>query len=203
MTPSLTFETSTKILKIYQDSDLTENPRSWDNLAKMIFFGKHKHYGDAHDITLNGSYDSREDFIIEGAISVAKQMDAAVLRPVHLYSHGGETISTSYSYPYNCRWDSGTVGFAVVTKEDIRKEYNVKRITKALIEKATEVLEGEVKTLDQYISGEVYWFKLEDKETGEVLDSCSGFYGSDMKTNGILEYINDEEMINVIKQANG
>jgi hypothetical protein len=164
----------------------------------MVFFGKHKGYGDKHNVSLDVNFSSRADFIERGAAMVRKIMDAAVVVPVHLYSHSGESISTSYTYPYNCQWDSGTCGFAVVTKEAIRKEYNVKRVTKDLIEKATKILEGEVKTLDQYISGEVYSFTIENKN-GDPMDSCGGFYGGDYETNGMLEHF-PEELIKELKE---
>lgn len=185
-----TFDLSNNKLEIMLDND-TETPREWDNLATMVFLGKHSHLGDKHDFRVNSNYDSREDFMERGAKEVMKHFDAAIVKPVHLYSHSGTSISTSYSYPFNCRWDSGTVGFAVVTKAAIRKEYGVKRITKALLEKADKILEGEVETLNQWISGEIYSFTLEDKE-GNHIDSCGGFYGSDLKTNGMLDHLPDE-----------
>ena len=47
-----------KILRIFLDES-PENPRELDNFAKMIFFGKQKHLGDKHDISLSGSFDDR------------------------------------------------------------------------------------------------------------------------------------------------
>jgi len=38
----------------------------------------------------------------------------------------------------------------------VREEYGVKRISQELIEKVTEVLVGEVKTFDMYLTGELY-----------------------------------------------
>jgi len=176
-------------LEIFQDS-LIESPREWDNLAKMIFFGNHSHLGDNHSVELS-DYNSRDEFMEQGAEDVKRILKAAVVLPVHLYQHSGTGISTSYSYPFNCPWDSGTCGFVVVTKEDIRKEYNIKNVTKKLIEQATKIAIGEVETLNQYISGDVYGFELKDQED-DVIDSCWGFFGSDISTNGILEYVDEE-----------
>lgn len=184
-----TYTSPTHVLKVIQDSDV-ESPRNWDNLSKMIFFGKHKDLGDRHSESLETPFDSRQDFMERGAATLAKQMGAAVCLPVHLYDHSMIGISTSYTYPYNCPWDSGTCGFVVVTKEAIRKEYGKKRVTKELIEKATAIAKGEVETLNQYISGDIWGFSLEDKE-GEEIDSCWGFYGSDINDNGMLEHVSD------------
>lgn len=192
-----TFDLSNNTLEIMLDQD-TDSPREWDNLAKMIFVGKHAHLGDNHDFRITNNYNNRQDFMERGAEDVKKHFDAAIVKPVHLYSHSGTSISTSFGYPFNCQWDSGTCGFAVVTKADIRKEYGVKRITKALLEKADKILECEVKLLDQWISGDVYRFSLDDKE-GNNIDGCGGFFGSDLKTNGMLEHLPED----VVKELEG
>lgn len=180
-----------RTLKVEQDN-FGADPREWDNLAQFIFFGNYKHLGDKHDISL-GQYNDRFEFIDYGESDLKKQIkDVVICKAVHLYSHSGETISTSFGYPYNCRWDSGTIGFAIVTKEDIRNNWGVKRVTQKLIDHAERILEAEVETLDQAISGEVYSFIIED-EDGEVEESCGGFYGSDIKENGILENICEED----------
>ena len=166
-----------------------ENPRNWDNLTKMIFFGKRKHLGDSHDYDLGG-FNDRDDFIERGAEKLSKLMDAAIIKPVHLYSHSGECISTSFEYPFNDRWDSDTIGFAVITKKDLRENYNVKKLSKQVIEKGEKNLEGEVETLNQWISGDVYGFKLFKGD--EEIDSCWGFYGDDYETNGIADHLPDE-----------
>jgi hypothetical protein len=57
---------------------------------------------------------------------------------------------------FSCPWDSGQVGWTFVSKKKVREEYGVKRISQELIEKVTEVLVGEVKTFDMYLTGELY-----------------------------------------------
>jgi hypothetical protein len=179
-----------KTLKVYNDGS-AESPRSWDNLAKMVFFGGKESLGDKHNIVLNRSYASRWEFAEQGAEDVKKMMDAVICLPVHYYEHGGAGISLSANeYPFNCPWDSGTIGFAVVTKSDLRKEYNLKCITQKAINKALTVVKGEVETLNQYIAGEVYGFRVFN-EKGEEEDSCWGFYGDDVKTNGMLYHVGE------------
>ena len=75
----------------------------------------------------------------------------------------------------------------------IREEFSVKRISKKLITKVTALLEGEVKVYDQYVTGDVYGFKMfvDGKET----DACWGFFGSDVKTNGVLDYVSDKIIV--------
>jgi hypothetical protein len=187
------------VLKIYYDSSC-ESPRDWDNLAQMIFTGAHQHTGDKHTLPFNlQEYNSRWDFIEKGEQEIRKAFkDVAIVKPVHIYDHSGISISTSNGYPYNCRWDSGTIGFAIVTKKAIRENWNIRRVTKEFIEQADRILEGEIKTLNDYISGNVYGFVHEDKDENH-LDSCWGFYGDDLTTNGILDYV-DEKFHDDIKE---
>lgn len=99
----------------------------------------------------------------------------AVILPLFLYDHSGITISTG---PFSCPWDSGQVGWIYVTKDQIRKEYGVSRITKKVREKVIKLLEAEVETYDQYLTGDVWGFVIEHPEDGEV-DSCWGFFGDE------------------------
>jgi len=177
-------------LQVVQDR-YCESPRgTFENLATMVFFGKHKDIGDEHNVELVDSYSSRYDFADNGAVYVKKVLDAAICLPVNYYEHGGCGVSLSNEYPFNCRWDSGTIGFAVVTKDAIREEYGVKRISSKLVDKAMVTLESEVRMLNDFLSGNVYQYNLLD-ENGNEIDSCSGFYGSDPLENGMADSIED------------
>lgn len=197
-----------KVLRIYNDT-MADDPRSWDNLSKMIFVGKVKHLGDKHDFEFEGGYNGRHDFIEKGEAELRKHFkDVAVIKAVHIYDHSGISISTSLSYPFDCKWDSGTIGFAVVRKSDIKKDFGVKRVTKALLEQAERILDGEIETLNQYITGDVYRFAViklskceHNQEHEEVEDSCGGFYGTDFASNGITDYITDERLKEALKAA--
>ena len=184
-------EVNGKTVRIVQDT-FNESPRQWCNLATMVFAGKHKGLGDDHQVDFSDGFNSRQDFITRGEELVRKQMkDVAVCIPVHMYDHGNVSISTNSGYPYDCRWDSGTIGFVVVTKEAIRENFGAKRVTQKLIDRAIQIAEGEVETLSSYLRGDIYGFQVED-ENGEELDSCYGFYGDNFETNGMKDYLEDE-----------
>ena len=168
---------------VVNQEECAESPREWDNVCKMIFIGNHSHLGDKHDF--HSKYESFEAH----QEAIEKELDVAFIAPVYAYIHSGMTISLS---PFSCPWDSGKLGWVVITKQALRENYGVKRITKALIEKAMVHVKCEVETLDQYIRGEVYYFNIED-EDGDVEDSCGGFYGDDIKENGILDHIGEED----------
>ena len=108
--------------------------------------------------------------------------------PLYLYDHSGITMATT---PFGCRWDSGKVGYIYLSKAKAREEYGYKLITKARREKLLSYLKSEVNEYDQYITGDVYSFEVQD-ENGEHIDSCGGFYGQDWENNGIKDHIDPE-----------
>jgi hypothetical protein len=175
--------------------DCAESPREWDNLTKMLFFGKHKHLGDKHNINAD-DYNGWNE--LEEAIK--KEYDVVMIKKVYAYIHSGMTISTQ---PFSCPWDSGVLGFVIITKADLRKEYNWKVLTQKRINEVynrlDNIMDGEVKVLDYYVSGDVYGFRIEDKN-GDIEDSCYGFYGYDIKNNGILDYMTDKDKKLVLEQ---
>lgn len=181
-----TFESKNFKLEIEQCEGY--NPREDDNITKMVCFNRRYNLGDKHDYrheNYNNFSELKDDII--------KNENVAIIEPLYLYDHSGITISTT---PFNCRWDSGQVGFVFITKESIRQNYGIKNVTKKYIEKSKEILKGEVKTYDDYITGNVYCYHLEADGTD---DSCSGFLG-DVKDNGIFEYIPNECLIELYPQ---
>jgi len=178
-----------KVLKVIQDNQGScGSPREWDNLAKMLFFGKHSYYGDKHEHKIQASHYNGWG---ELKAAIMDAYDVACIVPVYGYEHSGMTIATT---PFNCSWDSGQLGFAIVTKKDLRNNYSIKRCTKKFIEYGINHINGEVKTLDQYITGDIWGFQVVDKDNEEnIIDSCWGFFGSDIKTNGILDNILEED----------
>lgn len=155
-------------IKIYYDES-PESPREWYNLGTI--YSNHRDYDpDNHSI---------EELLNDAGELNAKDLNERYIwLPVYAYIHSGITVSTGHGYPYNDRWDSGLFGIIAVTKERVRKEYGWKVITKARREKVEEYLRGEIKTLDQYFTGEVYGFAVENKD-GETVDACSGYFGDD------------------------
>ncbi len=178
-------------IRIEQDEMPHDTPRDWENLGEMICFHGRYNLGDKDHDYRDSDYSGWEE--MEEAIQ--KEEDAAVILPIFMYDHGGITVSTS---PFSCNFDSGRVGLIFVSKEKVRKEYGWKRITNNRIKKITEYLEGEVKTYDQYLTGDVWGFIIEDDE-GEHLESCWGFYGREYcekEAQDVLEHLQNEEKEN-------
>jgi hypothetical protein len=151
--------------------------------------------GDKHNINAD-DYNGWNE--LEEAIK--KEYDVVMIKKVYAYIHSGMTISTQ---PFSCPWDSGVLGFVIITKADLRKEYNWKVLTQKRINEVynrlDNIMDGEVKVLDYYVSGDVYGFRIEDKN-GDIEDSCYGFYGYDIKNNGILDYMTDKDKKLVLEQ---
>ena len=177
-------------IEVHIDED-AESPREWDNLGTIIYWHRGCKAGD------NVSYDSPKQFmwnLLEDyydSETVEKWQDEkgekefieyclekfnkkhGIILPLYLYEHSGITIRT---YPFSCRWDSGQVGWIYITKEKIKKEWNKKKVSKQLLDKVENQLVQEVKTYDQYLTGEVYGDIIKN-EGGEEIGSCWGFYG--------------------------
>ena len=162
-------------INIYPD-DNPDNPRNWDTLGIMVCFHSRYDLGDKANLTsdmFNG-WEELEAYLI-------KEKQAVVIAPLYLYDHSGISIRIGSFYACglpqgHARFDSGQIGFIYVDKETLKKEYSVKRITKKTKDKAREVLENEVKTYNDYVSGNVYGYQVEDKEENDI-DSCWGFIG--------------------------
>lgn len=91
----------------------------------------------------------------------------AILLPLSLYDHSGLAMNT---IGFHCPRDSGQVGFIYVTLKTVREEVGTKRVTKALREKAEDILRGEFVSYDAYLGGWVFGYVIE-RGGGEV-DAC-------------------------------
>ena len=167
-------------IRIYQDEN-ADDPRDWGLLfGTMSCF--HRRY--------NLSTSEKEAEAIfhdpEGLDEFfEKQGDAIIKLPIYMYDHSGQTIST---HPFSCPWDSGQLGYIWISKERALKELSTrkgktpKRWSKSAEKRVYAMLEGTIKTIDDWMTGNVY---------GDVLHSVWGYYGFDEK-DGSKRYILEE-----------
>jgi len=152
--------------------DCNGNPRiDYDNLGTMYCFSNRYTLGDEHELTI-------------GEVNKIEKSNKYVTLPLYLYEHSGITMKTT---PFSCQWDSGKVGIVTVNKEKVRNEFGVKRISKKFQEKIEQYLVNEVKEYDQCLRGQIFGYEI--KLHDEVIDSLYGFYGDELKTNGMLDSI--------------
>lgn len=195
-----------KRIKVKQEM-YPESPRCWDNLTKMVCFHNRYDLGDKFSEYKSSAFDSWEEL----SEQLHKDYNIAAILPLYLYDHSGITMSTG---SFDCQWDSGQVGFIFITKETMIENFGGKNLTEKLKEQAVKICKADVKTYDQYLTGEVYSYVIEegremvtlsreDFENGNCdniestiewieIDSCGGFYGDDFLTNGILDYAGKE-----------
>lgn len=126
---------------------------------------------------------------------ISRELDynGVVILPVYAYEHGGITISTG---SFNCPWDSGQFGYIYATKEKILSDFGKegRRLGSEDKDRTREILEAEVKIFDQYLTGDVWYWKVESRtipeerpQTSEddediewdLIESCHGIYGYD------------------------
>lgn len=93
--------------------------------------------------------------------------------PVFMYEHSGITINTS---GFSCGWDSGQVGIVYMTKAQAVENWGKKIVTAKVREAAIKCLKAEIEELDNYLTGQVYGYRVYDPE-GEEVESCWGFFG--------------------------
>ncbi len=146
-------------IKILIDEN-PENPRDWDNLGTMVCFHRRYSLGDKH------SFASPEEFQ-----EFLKEAKPPVVIALYLLDHSGITMRAgkSFSDVDPGQWDSGLVGYSYVTKEALKKE-------KLSAQRAREIILGEIKVYDAYISGSVFGYTIEGTE---LEDSVWGFYDLD------------------------
>lgn len=174
-------------IEIEQDQFVNESPRGWDNMFTM--FCRHNRYNLGDE----GAEDPRD--IMKGIVLYA---------PLYIYDHcgitmyrgqairpEGEVAGDAQSRIANVRrvastpdklCDVSMVGWIYITRERLLNEYGRKRLSRKLIDKAVRVMDGEIQTYDQYLTGDVWGYTI--SKDGEDQDSLWGLYG--------YEYAEDE-----------
>ena len=192
-----TIRIGNKELRIFRDED-SESPREWDNLGKMVCFHRRYTLGDKHDFKTPSEFDA---WIKRRKV---------VMLPLYLLDHSGISMQThDFGDGYIPRFDSGQVGYIYATYKNIKENFGLKTVGDELIKRTKEILEGEVRTYDMFLRGEVYGFQLVKiaecekckKEEEETIDSVWGFYGDDFEQNGMLENLEDKWKIELAKEV--
>lgn len=161
-------------LEIEQDED-PMNPRiEWDNTTTMICFHNRYNLGDKHN------YKS-DDYSGWQELKEQLQNDYKILmiKPLYMYDHSGITISTK---PFSCSWDSGQIGWVFI--DETRLQYMSGDASGFNELNLEEIIDGEVKGYDQYLTGEVYRITINEVEICSMghqhetmLESIGGYYG--------------------------
>jgi hypothetical protein len=159
-------------VKIHRE-ECPSNPRTeWDNVGVMACWHSRYDLGDEQPKC------TPDEWLADNA------PEGSIVLPLYLYDHSGITMSTGGGYPYDCQWDGGQVGVIVCTPDKIKAEWKGDRA------KAENYLRGEVATYDQYLTGDVWGFTIDEPDPCECcglekgpehIDSCWGFYGESLE----------------------
>lgn len=140
---------------------VVENPaQDWDMVGTLVLIDRYR-YDFGHE---TASYDE---------LQALNDDPNNICLPVYRYDHSGITIRTS---PFSCPWDSGQVGIMYCTKQKAIYEFGKKICTSKVREKAIKCMVGEIKFIDDCLTGNVWGFEVYDNDDC-LLDSCWGFVG--------------------------
>jgi hypothetical protein len=166
-------------VKIVHDPD-PQNPREWDQLGIIAGFHRRYNIGDSDPgVLLDGGTISANDYDGWDEMEAdLRQRGALCIMPLFLYDHGGTSLSISgfAGRAQHADWDSGRVGFTFTTRKRMGEFLGETRLTSKTRERVENALKGEVKEYDQYMTGDVYGYIIED-ETGDVVDTSWSIYG--------------------------
>lgn len=166
-------------VKILHDTD-PESPREWDQLGIMVGFHRRYDIGDNDPGSLlDGVTIDSDDYQGWDEMEAdLRRRGALCILPLFLYDHSGTSISTRTfaGRAHHASWDSGRVGFIFTTRKRMIEVLGKKILTAKTRQRVGDILEAEVKEYDQYMTGDVFGYIIED-EHGNQVNSCWGYYG--------------------------
>jgi hypothetical protein len=164
-------------VEIYHDTD-SESPRLWSPMTKFVMI--HKRYDLPNEIDFKFN-----DYALWDDVRDELWKDYNWVFPVYMLDHGGTRLSL---YPFENKWDSGRVGFICLSESDVFSNF---ALGTDWDEKARQVAEAELEEYDNWMSGNVFGFRLFE-ETNEI--ECNqqwGFIGNH-DTSGLITELKAE-----------
>lgn len=188
-------------ITIWQDVHYPVDPRSWDNLGTMVCRCKGYSLGDEDENTYRHVGDSGYEDVawyfygLSGVSNDHEEYEGLTDRGVelvHRWIDKNIVILGLSIGDYGCnglrinevRGDYDD-GFIYCTKDDMRKRYRTKKVTKKIKENAQNALSSEIEVYNSWCSGDVYGYSIED-EHGDDVDSCGGYFGDYLKS-GLMQ----------------
>lgn len=151
-----------KSVKVFYDPDPLNPRKEWDNGTIMLHWHPRYDLGDKK-VERCTADEVREEYLDRGD-------PVLCILPLYLYDHSGLSVSTG---GFSCRFDSGQVGWVIITQSKKEEMGFPDNYTTEMYE---EVIKQDVKTYDDYLTGQVFGYEVEGRD-GDTLDSCWGFVG--------------------------
>lgn len=152
-----------RTINIYIDPEPLNPRKEWDNGTVMVHWHRRYNLCDKRIEPM-----TREEIVADCEAHGDKVLAIA---PLYLYDHSGLSISTG---SFACTFDSGQVGWVYITQSK-SDEMGFGGFTE---EQLHNVIVGEVKTYDAYLTGQVYGYEVTGVE-GDHLEACWGYFGKD------------------------
>lgn len=196
---SETVEGLTVEVRVSEHVDENDSPRDWSQIGRMVCWHPDYYLGDAQVTDGDGrgavrTPFERNDFKSMRALAryITLVLGGRCVMPLYLYDHSGISISVGEPNPFDnprvrsdefgrgLGWDTSMVGFIYASEEGITEccgegaEYR----TEEFLSKA---LRGEIREYDDYLTGQVYYWRVLDAEGEQVEDGgpCGGYLGDD------------------------
>jgi hypothetical protein len=152
------FDHNGYVIQICQDDGQADNPIGDDEAIHVAMW--HPNY----DWNTGERFEEPQDF------EDYCKANGVTRLPLYMFEHSGITVSTA---DFGDRWDSGQVGWVYLTAQAI-KEHGIPN--------PEDQLRGAVKQLDDWLTGNVWGFRILRKcrccgKPTEEVDACWGFYG--------------------------
>ncbi|MFW6024991.1 MAG: hypothetical protein ACOCRX_01485 [Candidatus Woesearchaeota archaeon] len=174
-------------IEIHTD-DSPMSPREDDNLSQIHAWHKRVNLGD-EGYNYNLDFQTEHDRLEDNLKQARKNND--IVYPLYIYQHSGIALSLDNShYPFTDKWDAGQVGYVIVSREKVLKEFSRERLTKKLRNKVRRIIEAEIETYNQYLNGEIYGYKIKDNQDN-LIDSLWNIYEQDNAEEEAKEYVNN------------
>lgn len=141
-------------IKIFPDQD-PMSPDEWQD-NNVFLIANHRDF----------YVEPPKDSTFDSVVSDYKKTHHIFLLEAYIHSGVSLALSKEGGFP-DRQWDVSQLGAVFVSKDEAETKAKARTIALSLI-----------KTWNQYLSGDVYDFMIEDKD-GNHVDSCGGFYGED------------------------
>lgn len=173
-------------IEICPDEDAI-NPRGdWDDHATVMWCW-HRRYelGDTKSNPWT-FHQAQEEFDRDWEAlhqAVIRRAKPILMAPLYLYDHSGLRIKigsfTGLLPQGHAEFDTMPIGWVMVTKESYEKccgSKVPKRKTKKFLAECQKFMEQDVRLYDDYLRGACYMWGVVDPSTGDILESCGGYY---------------------------
>jgi hypothetical protein len=160
------------LIKVVQD-EMADSPDCWGNDDAFVVYDHRQFYVKREGFAPRDIFDS-----LQLKSNKWGMYDKHYVFVLYAYIHSGVALSVGdHNFP-DARWDVSSTGFVLVKRQ--KGMYDRK--------KAFKLAEAVTEEWNQYLSGDVYGYKIydmtgadvteEDEDEGEeMVESCWGFYG--------------------------